>query len=331
MAAAGGGTRAAASPYATGGGGTGLEHRYGAVLLACLLTGDPVPELGDNATPVSVQFQASVVSPVDDLLVVGRTPDGGERRVSIGVRRAPTLTGSDEASALLLASYLRIVTSSWGEVQAGQWRLCLAVASPNAAVQQLGALAGIARGCGDDAAFRAEVARPGRTNWHVRARLLRVDALVAAMLAGIGAGDVGAAELTWRLLSSLRTRELRLEGADRTDRTYAVGRLRPITGDRTAAAADQLFSRLAELASGYAPAGAVVTAQDLLRDRSGTPLRISPPAAGPGAAPRASLGRPGGHRVQRRRRARRRPVPQSAHVHGKVCKLTLNFPRYRRM
>jgi TPR repeat protein len=269
-----------------------LEHRYGAVLLGCLLTGDPLPELGDDATPVSVQFQASVVSPVDDLLVVGRTPDGGERRVSIGVRRAPTLTGSDEASAQLLASYLRIVTSSWEEVLAGRWRLCLAVASPNAAVQQLGALAEIARACGDDAAFRAEVARPRRTNAHVRTRLPHVDALVAAALAGISAGNVGTGELTWRLLWSLRTRELRLEGADQTDRTHAVGSLRPITGDRTVAAADQLFSRLAELASGYAPAGAVVTTQRLLGDLSGTPLRIPPPAAGPDAAPRPSRGRP---------------------------------------
>src|SRR5690242_5914947 len=133
MAAAGGETRAAAPPYATGGGGTVLEHQYGAVLLACLLTGDPVPELGDDATPVSVRFQASAVSPVDDLLVVGRTPDGGERRVSIGVRRAPALTGSDEASAQLLATYLRIVIDNWEEVQAGRWRLGLAVASPNAA------------------------------------------------------------------------------------------------------------------------------------------------------------------------------------------------------
>jgi hypothetical protein len=29
-----------------------LEHQYGAWLLACLLTGDPVPELGDDAGSV---------------------------------------------------------------------------------------------------------------------------------------------------------------------------------------------------------------------------------------------------------------------------------------
>jgi hypothetical protein len=160
MTEAGSGARMDAAPYATGGGGTVLEHRYGAVLLASLLTRDPVTELGDDATPTSVHFQASAVSPVDDLVVVGRTPDGGERRVSIGVRRAPTLVASDDASARLLTSYLRIVTASWEELRAGRWRLCLAVASPNTPVRQLGALAEIARASVDDAQFRAEVARP---------------------------------------------------------------------------------------------------------------------------------------------------------------------------
>lgn len=48
-----------------------LEHQYGATLLAGLLTGDPMPELGDDATPVEVRFQASPVSAVDDLLITG--------------------------------------------------------------------------------------------------------------------------------------------------------------------------------------------------------------------------------------------------------------------
>src|SRR5213592_4795288 len=95
--------RGAAAPYATGGGGTVLEHRYGAVLLAHLLTGDPVTELGDDVAPVRVAFQARAFSPVDDLVVGGRAADGRERRVSIGVRRAPSLVPSEEASVQLLA------------------------------------------------------------------------------------------------------------------------------------------------------------------------------------------------------------------------------------
>src|SRR5258707_7614719 len=92
-----------AAPYATGGGGTVLEHRYGAVLLCSLLTGDPISELGDDTVPISVRFQASAFSPVDDLVIVGHTPGDEERRVSIGVRRAPAPVNSGDASAHLLS------------------------------------------------------------------------------------------------------------------------------------------------------------------------------------------------------------------------------------
>lgn len=56
----------AASPYSTGGGGTVLEHRYGATLLTHVLSGAPLYELGDTAAPLSVKFQAGSVSDTDD-------------------------------------------------------------------------------------------------------------------------------------------------------------------------------------------------------------------------------------------------------------------------
>jgi hypothetical protein len=264
-------------PYATGGGGTVLEHRYGATLLAHLLCGDPVPALGDDAAPTSVTFQASSFSPVDDLVVIGRTRDGLGRRISIGVRRSPSLVVSDEPSIHLLASYVRVLADYWDEVRVGRWRLGLAVASPKTAVQQLEELCVIARGTADAAAFRAEVARPGRTNQSVRDRLGHVDALVRA--AGAGAGlspDLDPGLLTWRLLSGLHVSKLRLEGADETDRTAAVTRLRTVARDGTPAAADLLFSKLAELAGRYAPTGAQVTEGMLRRDLSGTALGRSP-------------------------------------------------------
>ena len=256
-----------ASPYSTGGGGTVLEHRYGAVLLASLLAHDPIPELGDDTTPVSIRFQASLVSPVDDLLAVGHDRGGDERRVSIGVRRAPALTASDTKSARLLESYVRMVVDHWAEIGAGRWRLCLAVASPNAAVQQVRELAGIARSAGSAAAFRAEVRRARRTTREVRTRLGHLDALVqkaadqAKIITSISPGD-----LTWRVLWSLWLRELRLEGADETDRTAAVVRLRQIIGDGTPSSASNLFARLEGLAGQYAARAADVTEQQLRRD-----------------------------------------------------------------
>jgi hypothetical protein len=86
-----------ASPYATGGGGTVLEHAYGATLLAALLQGHPVVGLGDDVTPREVCFQQGAVAPVDDLVVVGTCPTGsrsiyngcvGRRRSPGGVRRS---------------------------------------------------------------------------------------------------------------------------------------------------------------------------------------------------------------------------------------------------
>ena len=270
----------AGAPYSTGGGGVVLEHRYGACLLASLLTGDPLTELGTDVAPVAVRFQASAVSPVDDLVASGRTPDGTQRKVSIGLRRAPELVTSETASVHLLASYLRVVISSWDEVRAGRWRLALAVASPNLAVKQVGELAVIAAGSPDAAAFRAEVARAGRTNEAVRRRLRHLDALIEKALDDedekIEAGGIAAAELTWRVLFSLVIRELRLEGADQTDRGFTVSRLRAVVRDGTVEAADALLSRLENLSDGYAPAGANVTEVILRRDLAGVALARSP-------------------------------------------------------
>lgn len=266
-----------AHPYATGGGGTVLEHRYGALLLAHLLTGDPIPGLGDGVVPRSVRFQATSVSPVDDLLVVGDTPDGGRRRLSIGVRRDPDLVRSDESSASLLAQYVQVVDGSWEDVRQGRWRLALAVASPNTAVQQLGELAEIARSVTSADEFRSAVDRPGRTNDGVRRRLGHLDDLVEAAAKKADSGsEVDPEELLWGLLTALRVIELRLEGADESDRTHAVGRLQEVTREDTAQAADHLFTRLAELGGRYAPAGVKVTETELRRDLSGFPLARSP-------------------------------------------------------
>jgi hypothetical protein len=266
--------KARAAPYSTGGGGVVLEHRYGATLIVALLTGDPLTELGDDAIPVEVRFQASAESPVDDLLVIGLSPDGKERRVSIGVRRAPDLIASDQASVRLLAEYVRVVVNHWDEVRAHRWRLALVTASRNNPdPAQLGELAVIARRKGSEPAFRTEVARDGHVAAPVRQRLIQIDKLVraAAAEAGANATSIEAKELTWRLLSSLTVREARLEGADTSDRTHAVSRLRSFA-DEADGAADDLFNRLAELARDYAPAGAIVTKEMLHRDLSGVPL-----------------------------------------------------------
>lgn len=259
---------AAASPYATGGGGTVLEHRFGAVLLACLLTADPVVGLGDDVDPIEVVFQASSFSPVDDLVAAGRGHDGRLRRLSIAVRRTPSLVPSSSASIALIRTFVRVTVEHWEEVRQGSWRLQLATASPNRDVQQLRQLAEIARSAPDNASFRTAAARPSGTSRPVRDRLVQLDRLVAHAADAIGdaAEGITPSELTWRVLSALRTRELRLEGVDMSDRTECVTRLRSATTEGTAQAADDLFGRLAELSDQYAPAGAVVSEASLRRE-----------------------------------------------------------------
>ncbi|MFE2032839.1 hypothetical protein ACFXBB_06145 [Streptomyces scopuliridis] len=265
------------SPYSTGGGGTVLEHRFGAVLLAHLLLSDPVSALGDDATPVAVRFQDSGFSPVDDLIVVGDTADGAQRRLWIGVRRAPRFTTSDDSTADLLVSYVRVVTDHWDQVRAGRWRLALAVVSPNPAVQQVRELAVIAQGHPSDESFRAAVKQAGRTNEAVRTRLFYLDALIAQAASSQKVTTAEpASELTWRVLHVLRLWGLRLEGVDESDRTAVAGRLRNVVPSFSVAGADALFEVLERLSRRFAPAGASVTESMLRRQLSGTPIDRNP-------------------------------------------------------
>ncbi|WP_097241129.1 hypothetical protein [Streptomyces sp. 1331.2] len=205
-----------------------------------LLTGDPLTELGDDVTPHEVAFQASDVSAVDDFVVTGFAPDGTERTVSIGVRRDPSFVPSDTASVELIGSYLRVLRDQAPRVASGRWQLGLTVAGSNAQVKEIADLATIARDVADERAFRSAVAFPGRTNQANRRRLEYLDEVVAAAAhhVGIDTASADGTELTWRLLSALTVRELRMEGVDQSDRTHAVARLRHVTSAGTAEAAD---------------------------------------------------------------------------------------------
>lgn len=269
-------------PYATGGGGTRLEHQHAAVLLSHLLTKTPVPGLGDGVTPESVRFQARSDSSVDDLLVRGVGAHGTPHALAIGVRRRPKLTAADEPSVRLIGAYLDVVHKRWPLLRSGRWTLGLAVISGCVPAHELGALAIIAASSSSETAFRAKAESDG--NGRTRRRLVQLDAIVeAAVAAGWGAADVSAPELTWRLLHRLILLTIRLEGADLSDRTNAVERLLPSTPSRSNHEADALFSRLAELAGAYASRGAEVTRSTLGADLYGHVAFISeaPPVSKP--------------------------------------------------
>lgn len=260
---------ARASPYSTGGGGFVLEHRYGALILGHMLTGDPVPELGDDATITRISFQAGAESPVDDLVIEGQGADGEVRHVSVAVRRTPLLIPSDRRSIELAASFVSVLTERGDDVASGRWRLALA-STPSARVRDLGELTEIARTRSDARAFRQTVREPGRTTWQVRNRLKLLNQVLEQAAQQVNVGDLSRSDLAWLLLRSLTVKELRLEPPDESGRTAAVERLRRETNEQTAAEADRLFTALERLVSRYVPQGGQVDPTLLRRDLVGS-------------------------------------------------------------
>jgi biotin operon repressor len=173
------------SPYSTGGGGVRLEHSYAACLLAGMLAGEALPELGDSLTVDSIRLQASDVSEVDDILVEGRDAQGVVRRASIAVRRSPTLTRSDSASVPLFRDFLTVVIDQWSTVAAGQWRLVLAVSTNANAITQLAELAELARSVPSGEELARRVAQRGRTSAPVRDRYEHLEHLVVQAAEGL--------------------------------------------------------------------------------------------------------------------------------------------------
>ncbi|MGW9595385.1 outer membrane protein assembly factor BamB family protein [Streptomyces chartreusis] len=310
---------AGVSPYATGGGGTVLEHHFGAVMLSHLLTGAPVPGLGDHVTPIEVRFQARAVTAVDDYLVTGRAGNGALHRLSIAVRRRPRLAVGDSSSVELVRSFLATVQEQWTHLRAGRWHLALAVAAPFPRAASLQALTTAAAAAGAAGVFRSRAAEPGQLNKSAHRALSDLEALIAAAVSsGAPESQVAPDILAWRLLVHLSVLELRLEGVRPVDRTAAVERLQPMAAREGTADGDALFSRLRECASDYAPAGATVTRESLLRALRGAPfVRDETPRPSP-ARLRARRGRAAGSKLPRllwSRTDRLRPHARQPHVH----------------
>lgn len=265
------------SPYSTGGGGVRLEHSYAACLIAGLLAGDALTELGDSLSVDSIRLQASDASEVDDLLIEGRDAQGEVHRTSIAVRRSPILTRSDSASVPLFRDFLTVVIDQWPAVSAGRWQLGLAVSTNANAITQLAELAELARSVPNGEELERRLIQPRRTNAGVRDRYEHIKSLVEQASEGLAsAAELGAVTLTWRLLSNLTVRTLRLERTDRADRTTAVNTLQRVLHNGTPATADALFSRIEELVGIWAPQAAVLTQSVIRQSLSEYPLSRSP-------------------------------------------------------
>lgn len=261
-----------APPYATGGGGVVLEHAYAATSLAALLLGEPISGLGDEFPVHHIAFQADDISPVDDLVVTGRSVSGEERRLAVAVRRNPTIGRSDDDFVGLVVDMLRLLARRSPELRAGTWRIGLAVTGEHGGGRELGDLADLARRQPDAAAFRDAVASARQP---LRRRLILWDEVVSAARERLGDETPDDRDPAWSLLAALVVLQTRLEGDDAADRVACVARLTPLCVPPSTGAA--LWTELYALSSSYVPAGARIDEALLRRDLRGkVALRRSP-------------------------------------------------------
>ena len=159
------------------------------------------------------------------------------------------LIASNDAAVKLIAAFLAVTLENEDEVQAGRWRLALAVASPKKHALELRTLAAIARSQPTESAFRQQVSRATATTTAVRDRLAQIDKLVDTAVSRqlVDLHGYSPCEACWRMLSAMLVIELRLEGVDESDRTAAVARLRGVLAEDTAEQADALFNGLLDL------------------------------------------------------------------------------------
>ncbi len=217
-------TNKALPAYSTGGGGTRLEHRLGALYLVRLLTGGTVSELAERA-PGRVAFQQSPITGIDDLVLTAAAADGVTTvRLDVAVRRSPKFVRSDEkTSALVLALVREELAIERDSGSLTQRRLAVAVSGHPTHAREIAELSGLARGQSTAERFFDLVTTPGK--FASRPRLMQLRDMVAAALSKIGDSDAGSAEhRCWSLLTRLWIIETDLEMG-----TRAIGQLLSMT------------------------------------------------------------------------------------------------------
>ena len=255
----------AASPYATGGGGTRLEHRLGTVLLVRLLNAGSVFELDERA-PERVAFQKAPTAIVDDLVVTARAADGAASvRVDIAVRRTPRFIRSDTKTAELVKALVRADLAAERSAEPlVEHRLAVAVSGRQTHAQEVAELAVVARGQSTADEFVELVRTPRK--FRTRRRLDHLIDLVADALSGIGEKDAGTPEhRCWRLLQRLWIMQVDLETGHENDWTRLVEDLKPVARDHTQEQALALRDRLEQLSGELARNAGVLDAPALRR------------------------------------------------------------------
>jgi hypothetical protein len=254
-----------ASPYSTGGGGTRLEHRLGAIFLGHLLTGSPIAELGELA-PDLAAFQQSGRTAVDDLLLEARAADGvSSVRLDIAVRRKPKFIKSDEKTCKLVTALVRedLDAARQSDPLVAR-RLAVAVSGQQTHARQVAELADIARGQSSAEKFFELVNTPGK--FAARGRLTQLRDMVDNSLLEIGDEAAGSAESRcWSLLSRLWIIETNLESGNEGDWTALIDRLTPVALGHSTANTIALRDRLEQVSAKLAQTSGEVDLPTLRR------------------------------------------------------------------
>jgi hypothetical protein len=253
-----------ASPYSSGGGGVRLEHRVGVVWLVRLLNQTSASSLGE-LPPVSVAFQQSGSTAVDDLVITAAGADGRHVRLDVAVRRSPRFVRSHAETAALVEALVRADLDAEGAGDAAvERRLAIAVRSPNASAREVAELASVARSHGAKDTFFALIRSPGK--FATAPRLEHLLDLVRLAVDALGLGDEDVAEQrTWSLLRRLWVMQLKLEAPEEEEWTSLIDALRPVVPGGSHAAAVALRGRMDELAGEFAKTAAVIDPLELRR------------------------------------------------------------------
>jgi hypothetical protein len=121
--------QSAGSPEATGGAGVIAEYRLGAIALAALLCGDPLPGLPVAVTKVAFQQFASG-RPLDDLILHGVSGEGNELTIDYQSKRRLTPVASDSDFVEALTACIQTLRGDPEGVGSRRRRLGLAAAAP---------------------------------------------------------------------------------------------------------------------------------------------------------------------------------------------------------
>jgi hypothetical protein len=262
-------SRSPASPYSTGGGGVTLERRVGALYLATLLTGDTLPELGDDRSILSIRFQQAPRVPIDDLVIAaGRSDETAPSvELAIGVRRRPNFVPSDSDTQGLVVEYVRGLINVPDDGK--EHRLGLAVAGRHTHTDQLAQLTAVARTQMDAASFFDLLEEDGRFAKALRDRLGYLVSMVKSALETLAVPDMDetlAREMTWKLLNRLYVIAPNVEEPDTSDWAAALSRLVAVARGGDLPRASGLLDRLESLAGQYGPSAATVDRSLLRRD-----------------------------------------------------------------